>query len=160
MRSTSSKSDEINSTAIPLLERELQQMVDVRLCADVDADRRLLENEKLDMRLHPAREDHLLLIAAGQRRDRLLRPRRLDGKAPHRRLGLAELGRARDELQHPFAARRGVQVDILAHVEVRGEALLRPAARYEADALGHRFGRAQRRNRRAVERQSACSIGV
>ena len=73
MRSTSSKSDEISSTASPLLQRELQQMVDLRLGADVDADGRLLENEQLDLRLHPARDHHLLLIAAGQRRDRLAR---------------------------------------------------------------------------------------
>ena len=32
--------------------------------------------------------DHLLLVAAGQRRDRLFQPCRLDGEAPHRRFGV------------------------------------------------------------------------
>ena len=69
-----------------LAQRELKQMVDVRLRPDVDADGRLLENEQPDMRLHPARDHHLLLVSAGKRRHRLLDARRLDGKAPRRRV--------------------------------------------------------------------------
>src|ERR1700729_4040921 len=38
----------------PSAQRQLQQVIDVRFRADVHADCRLLENEQLHMRLHPA----------------------------------------------------------------------------------------------------------
>ena len=68
-----------------LLQRQLQQVIDLRLGADVDADRRLLQDEQLDLRLHPAGDDDLLLIAAAERGDRLLGVLGLDREALERR---------------------------------------------------------------------------
>ena len=139
----------------PIAQRQLKQMVDVRLRPDIDADGRLLKNEQPDMRLHPASDHDLLLISAGKRRRRLLDARRLDGKALRRRVGIAQLACAGDEFEHTFAARRRVHVDVLAHGHIRGYALFGAAARHEADAVRHGFRRTPRRDRLAVEQQPA-----
>ncbi len=66
------------------------------LGADVDALRRLVENEQAGLRVQPARECDLLLIAAGERRDLSLGRRRLDFEF-------------RDELRGDEALARGVE---------------------------------------------------
>ena len=52
----------------------LHQLVDFRLRSDVDALRRLVENQERRLRRQPARQRHLLLIAARQRSDLARRP--------------------------------------------------------------------------------------
>lgn len=49
----------------------LDQADDLRMGADIDATRRLVENEKVRFRGQSAGEDHLLLVAAGQKPDGL-----------------------------------------------------------------------------------------
>ena len=56
--------------------RELvDQPVDLRLGADVDAARRLVEDEQHRLPRQPARQHDLLLVAAGQLRDLLVEAR-------------------------------------------------------------------------------------
>src|SRR3954447_24983164 len=62
--------------AEPLGRQVADDLVDLGLRPDVDALRGLVEHEHLRLRRQPAGEEHLLLVAAGQRRHRLLpRPR-------------------------------------------------------------------------------------
>src|SRR5262245_56623881 len=53
----------------------VDQPVDLRLAADVDAARRLIQNEDIDVVVQQARERDFLLISARQIRYRLPRPR-------------------------------------------------------------------------------------
>ena len=48
------------------------ERLDLRLGADVDAARRLVEDQQLRVGAQPAREQHLLLVAAGELADLLL----------------------------------------------------------------------------------------
>ena len=61
-----------------------EQLVEVVLRADVDAAGRVVEQEDLRAEREPARDDHLLLVAAGQRRDRILRRARARSRADRR----------------------------------------------------------------------------
>ena len=87
MPSTSGISDEIMITATPCPASCDDEPVDLRLGADIDAARRLVEDEDLRIGQQPAADQHLLLVAAGKVLDPLLHVRRLD---PQR---LAHLGR-------------------------------------------------------------------
>ena len=69
MCATSSKSVETTTTASPVFERLVEQPVDFRLGADVDAGRRILGDQHLAADRQPAADDDLLLVAAGQRLD-------------------------------------------------------------------------------------------
>ncbi len=155
MRSTSSKSDEIKRAARPLPQRELKQVVDVRFRPDVDAYRRLLEDQQSRMGFHPARDHDLLLIAAGQSGRGLFDIRRLDGKAPCGRIGVIQFFRPGDPFEHALPARRRIQVDVLPHSQIRRDALLGAAARHEADPQRHRFRGTLRGDRLAVEQHAA-----
>ncbi len=119
----------------------LQQVIDLRFGADVDADGRLLQHQKTHFGLHPARKHHLLLVAAAERGDQALGIARLDRKASEDRAGLGELIPQREiELKHPLSGRGRVDVDVLAHRHVGGEAFLAPPAGNEADLFVHRVG--------------------
>src|SRR5208283_4642154 len=65
------------------------ELMDLGLGADVDAARRLVENEDARLGHQPAGDQHLLLIAAGEIEHRLLEIGRADSEA--RLLLLAEL---------------------------------------------------------------------
>ncbi len=58
----------------------VDQLVDLRLAADVDAARRLVEDQHVDVVMQKARERDLLLIAARKARDVLRRARRTNGQ--------------------------------------------------------------------------------
>ena len=60
-----------------------QQRVDLRFGRDVDALRRLVEQQHFDAARQPFGENDLLLIAAGQRRDFQLRPARANVEKVH-----------------------------------------------------------------------------
>ena len=105
MRSTSSKSEEKQEHGEPLLQGLLQEMIDLRLGADIDADGRLLEHEKAHLRLHPARDDNLLLIAAAEGGDHALRILRPDGEALEDGGAVGEFRLAPDGLHDPFSRR-------------------------------------------------------
>ena len=85
-------SDEIRMTPMPLGRELVDQPIDLRLGADVDAAGRLVEDEQHRLARQPAREHHLLLVAAGEFRDLLVEARRLD-----RHLG----GERRDDVHRP-----------------------------------------------------------
>ena len=67
--SISGSSDEIISIATPVRQFH-HQLVYLRLCADVDALSRLVEDQHRRLRHQPAAERHLLLVAARKCRDR------------------------------------------------------------------------------------------
>src|SRR5436190_16946649 len=70
----------------PLAGELAYEAMDLRLGADVDAARRLVEDEDLRLSEQPAGDQHLLLIAAGEVQDRLLHCRRLDAELRAHRL--------------------------------------------------------------------------
>ena len=70
---TSGSSEEMAMTAMPERAISYEQMVNLDLGADVDAARRLVDDQHLRPQRQPARQHHLLLIAAGEVGDELLR---------------------------------------------------------------------------------------
>src|SRR5919204_199716 len=66
----------ISTTSHALAREAAHQVVDARLRADVDAARGLVEDQHPRARLQPLGEHHLLLVAAGQEADLLLRSAR------------------------------------------------------------------------------------
>ena len=126
------------------------EFLDLRLGADIDAARRLVEDEQLRVGAEPAREQNLLLIAAAQLADLLLRPRRLDREAldePVDDLALALLvDHARlDE------ARQDGEREILAHRHVRHDAVGLAVLAAIAQPAGNSVRRLLQRDRLAVE---------
>ena len=113
-------------------------MIDFRLGADVDADGRLLEHEKTHLRLHPAGENDLLLIAAAQRGDHRLGIPGLDREAVEDDARIGELVATPDGLQDTLSRRDRIDVDILANRHVGGEAFFRSPTRHESDLMPHR----------------------
>ena len=71
-------SDEISIMADAARRQLVDQPVDLGLGADVDAARRLVEDEQHRLPRQPARKHHLLLVAAGQLRDELVEAGRPD----------------------------------------------------------------------------------
>ena len=66
-RSTSSSSAEMNSTDMPSSAERSHEPLDLGLGADVDAARRLVEDQQPRLGDQPAGEQHLLLVAAAER---------------------------------------------------------------------------------------------
>src|SRR5438876_9550103 len=108
-------------------------MIDLSLRTDIDADRRLLEDQKPDPRLHPARDHGLLLVAAGKCRHRLLGILRLDRKPLECRTGARKLATPADELGYAFAGFCRIEIDVLAHCLVGGYDLLCAPSHAEDD---------------------------
>ena len=65
-----------------VLREFVDDAVDLRLGADIDAARRFVQDQHLRLGLQQARQQHLLLVAAGQGADRRLRPGHADVHAP------------------------------------------------------------------------------
>ena len=59
----------MSSTPAPPSHRSRDELVDRHARADVDADRRLVEDEQLDLAGQPLADQHLLLVAAGKGAD-------------------------------------------------------------------------------------------
>src|SRR5581483_5037567 len=72
-------------------------VADLRLGADIDAARRLVEDEQRRPRRQPLRQHDLLLVAAGKRKDGLARRRRLDAETVDVVADALALGIAPDE---------------------------------------------------------------
>ena len=62
--STSGRSDDTTSSATPRVGERPQQAVDLRARADIDAARRLVDDQELRLHRQPLGEQHLLLVAA------------------------------------------------------------------------------------------------
>ena len=80
---TSSSSEEMRTTARPGFGQIADQALDLGLRADVDAARRIVEEQHPGLEAQDARQQDLLLIAAGQLADPLVGTRRLDPQAAH-----------------------------------------------------------------------------
>ena len=92
--STSGRSDETTSSATPLSASAAQQAVDLGAGADVDAARRLVDDQQPRLHRQPLGEQHLLLVAAREVADDLARRsgvamRSSSTKRSRQRLGLA-----------------------------------------------------------------------
>ena len=75
----------------PLAGQVADHLVELALGADIDALGRLVEDQHLGLGEQPAGEQHLLLVAARQGRDRLLVGARPEPKAVEERVGLIGL---------------------------------------------------------------------
>ena len=82
------------------------QPVDLGLGADVDALRRLVEDEEARLRRQPAGERDLLLVAAGERAHRRVDRRRADGEVGDEALRLGALGGAIEQAETAEGPRR------------------------------------------------------
>ena len=80
---SSSSSEEISTTPRPVCGQLVDQRLHLGLGADVDAAGRLVEQQHLRVQAQQPGEEHLLLVAAGQLADLLVRARRLDPQPLH-----------------------------------------------------------------------------
>ena len=94
---TSSMSDEIISTATPAVGEPAHQAIDFGLGADVDAARRLVEDDDLGLHGQPLGEHDLLLVAARERAGALRDVGARMSSSRPALLAPAPLGLARDE---------------------------------------------------------------
>ena len=76
--STSGSSEEMAMTAMPGSRHVEEKIVHLDLGADIDAARRLVDDQHLGPERQPAGQHDLLLVAAGQVGDQLLRARHAD----------------------------------------------------------------------------------
>ena len=105
----------------PVLAQALDQADDLGMGADVDAAGRLVENEEARLGGKPAREQRLLLIAAGEKADGLFRIRRADVEELDEAVGDLVLPAPREQAQ-PAALRLERQDDVLPHRQFRDDA--------------------------------------
>src|SRR5918995_6483591 len=140
--------------------RELpHQGEDLRLGADVDAPGRLVEDEEARVHAQPAREQHLLLVAARELADRLLGARALDAEA---------LDEAVDDLAAPrlvddaAAGEMGHQRQghVLAHREARDDPLELAVPRQEREPGPDRLRGLAGRRRRAGDLDAAAGRAI
>lgn len=104
-----------------LLAQALDEPDDFRMRPDVDAARRLVEDEQFRFGREPARQDGLLLIAAGKQPDRFLAIRRADIECPDVVVREPVLLRARNRAGPAAPCLKG-EHDILAHGQVADDA--------------------------------------
>ena len=127
MPSSSGISDEITRMPLPSSASRLMMRVDLVLGADVDAARRLVEDQHLGVGEQPLRQHHLLLVAAGQVADRLVDAGRADVGALAVVVGDLELAHVVDDaaLRHALeVGDRDVVLDVVDEVEAEGLAVL------------------------------------
>ena len=140
-RVSSARSLEIDQHAAAARGEVADQRMDLRLGGDVDALRRLVEQQHADLARQPFGQDHLLLIAAGQRARLERRPARPDVEQLHQ-LGDDAVAGARDRARPARdSAVEARQQDVVAHRLVHHQAEP-PLARHHADAGADGVGRA------------------
>ena len=128
----------MNSTDMPSSAEGDHEPLDLGLGADVDAAGRLVEDEQLRLGGQPAGEQHLLLVAAAEGRDRLLGVRRAGCRsASMYLLDDLVLPPARDRAR-PAARGLERQDDVLAHGEVGDDALRLAVLGAEGEARADR----------------------
>ena len=134
------------------------QRLDLGLGADVDAARRLVEDQELRIGAEPAGEQHLLLVAAAKLADLLLGPGRLDGEAFHEPV---DDRRWRPSSTTPIATSRGRMRErqVLAHRHVGHDAVGLAVLAAEADAQRDRVGGLARRIALPISRITPASGG-
>ena len=111
-----------------------QDAVDLGTRAHIDALRRLVRDEDRRLGEHRARHHDLLLVSAGERRDRRLERRRLDRQRGELALDHVDLAASADEGPRREPVERG-QRGVLAHVQVDHQALGQAVGRHVGGAL-------------------------
>src|SRR6185437_47570 len=116
-----------------VLQKLRQQPIDLGLGADIDAHRRLVEDEEVGAVVEPLADHHLLLVAARHRGDQRTPAGRLDRQIADLLVGVLGLFTAGDG----DAVRQPVvdgQVDVEADLQVEIESLVAPALGSHRDA--------------------------
>ena len=146
------------TTACPASAARAQHLVELEARAGVDAARRLVGQQDVGLGEQRAREQHLLLVAARERRDR-----RLDARRAHVELLdlVARRARPRARALHDARARRRVgsaSSEVFSRTRERQEqALGVPVARQVDDARALRAARVAERHRLAAR---ACTLAL
>ena len=144
--------------AEPLIGELADQRLDLGLGADVDAARRLVEDQELRVHAQPAGEQHLLLIAAGQLADLLLGARALDAEPRDEAVDdLALPGLVDDAGARQLRQQR--QRQVLAHRHVGDDALDLAVLGAEADAGGDAPPTASRSARSLPPNADRAAVG-
>jgi hypothetical protein len=157
--SSSGISLEIRRTALPSAARTVDEGVDLRLGPDVDAARGLVQDEDPAARGQPAREDDLLLVAAGE-----ARRREVEAGSAHAQL--RELVRDQrfssprcTQVRRASRSRIG-SVVFGAPAEHEHEALPLPVFGHQPEPEAERRRRIPDRDRRAIDGDDACGRGI
>ena len=129
----------------------VDQVMDLDLGADVDAPRRLVEDQHLRLRLQPLADDDLLLVAAGERRGRRVDRRRADAQPLAKCLGRGAFFIAAHETSRRQKPRQRGQRDVRRDREGHDQAELAAVFGAVGDAELHRVARVGDAHRRAVE---------
>ena len=119
------------------LEGGIEQGIDLGLGADVHAGRGFLQDQQLLRDLEPTGDDHLLLVAAGER---LGRPGRVAGphaEAPAQPLRMPQLDDRPLPAEGVAAIGGGIEEHVLAHAQRHGQALAGAVAGDQADPFLH-----------------------
>src|ERR1700680_583243 len=131
-----------HDNAEPLPGQFEDQLVDFLLGADIDAARRLVEQQDTRVGGEPFADDDLLLIAARKRRDQLIDARASHREPPDDIVGQCGFARKGAQAKPRHGADRG-QGDIVADRFRKMEATLLTVFRHERDAqaigVGRRF---------------------
>ena len=88
----------------PSLEQAAEQTIDLGLGADIDADRRLVEDEKIGAVVEPFADDDFLLVATGHRGGQHAAARRLDREVADLLVGVLPAS-SRPEIVIPCVSR-------------------------------------------------------
>ena len=111
-----------------------QQLEDLGLGADIDAARRLVDDQQARVHAQPARQQHLLLVAAGKLADRLFGRGAFDAERLDVALDDLLLLGAVDNAGL-LQARQDGKRQVLAHAHLGNDALDLAVLRDEADAV-------------------------
>ena len=141
-RSTSSSSEEMKTTASPSRGELGDLALDVGLRADVDAAGRLVEDEQLRGGRQPAREQDLLLVAAGQVAGEHAGVGRSHAESRDVLGHQASCSAAADSAQ-PAAASLHAEHDVLGHGQVADDALGPAVLGREGDPVLDRVARGE-----------------
>ena len=132
-----------------------QQIVHLDLGADIDAARRLVDDQHAGPQRQPARQHHLLLVAAGEVADDLVRRGHADVEELAVFLDqLVFLGIADEDAERADPVMRGDR-EIGADGERQEQRLLLAVLRHEADAVGNRIARAGHADLAALDQHGA-----
>src|SRR5262249_9824450 len=133
----------------------LDQHLDLGLGADIDAARRLVEDEQLGIHAEPAGEQDLLLIAAGELPDLLVPPRGLDVQPGDEPVDDRALARLIDDARtrQPGEQRKR---QVLPHGHVRYDSLDLAVLGTEAEPVRNGIGGACEAHLLSADRDAAC----
>ena len=143
MRASSDRSLELAITPPPSLVNLPDQRMHMHLCGDVDAMRRLIEQQASARARQPFRQDDLLLVAARERTDRKSGRRGRISSSSIKSRTSRVAGCAIDPERGLLSRLTARQENIVAHREIHHEAE-RALARHEADIGGDGIGRLRR----------------